>query len=87
LPRKKKPQQYRSEGEIILELFFSSSGIVHMKSILEKQLNKHHYKEIFTIFAIQFVVSELWCKENWLLLHDSGPAHCSVLVQEEWAKQ
>jgi hypothetical protein len=31
----------------MLELFFESSGIVHMESILEETaVNKHRYKEI-----------------------------------------
>jgi hypothetical protein len=46
-PRKKKPQQDRSKGKVMLELFFSSSGIVHMEFIPEgATVNKHRYKEI-----------------------------------------
>jgi hypothetical protein len=44
----------------MLELFFDSSGIVHMEFILEwATVNKHHYKGIFTIYAVQFVISVL----------------------------
>jgi hypothetical protein len=46
-PRKKKPLQDRSKGKVMLELFFDSSGIVHMEVITEGvTVNKHSYKEI-----------------------------------------
>jgi hypothetical protein len=46
-PRKKKLRQDRSEGKVMLEMFFDSSGIVHMEFIPEgTTVNKHHYKEI-----------------------------------------
>jgi hypothetical protein len=45
--RKKKPQQDRPKGKVMLELFFNSSGIVHMEFIpVGATVNKHHYKEI-----------------------------------------
>jgi hypothetical protein len=34
-PRKKEPQQDRSKGKAILELFVDSSGILHMEFIPE----------------------------------------------------
>jgi hypothetical protein len=34
-PRRKKPRQDRSNGKAFLELFFDSSGIVHMELIPE----------------------------------------------------
>jgi hypothetical protein len=89
-PRKKKLQQDRSKGKMMLELFFDSSGIVHMEFIPEGAIvNKHHYKEIFRRprNSIRCKRPELWCRKNWLLLHDNAPAHHSVLVQEEVAKQ
>jgi hypothetical protein len=46
-PRKKKPQHDRSKGKVMLELFFNSSGIVHMEFIPEGvTVNKRRYKEI-----------------------------------------
>jgi hypothetical protein len=46
-PRKKKPQQDRSQGKATLELFFDLSGIVHMEFIPEGEtVNKYRYKEI-----------------------------------------
>jgi hypothetical protein len=52
-------------------------------------INKHHYKEILhrQCSSIHHKSPELWCRKNWLLLHNSAPAHCSVLVQEELEKQ
>jgi hypothetical protein len=52
---KKKPQQARSKGKIMLELFFDSSGIVHMEFIPGATVNKHR----IAINAIQFAVSSL----------------------------
>jgi hypothetical protein len=53
-------------------------------------VNKHHYKEVNPSLSKQFNSykrPELWHRMNWLLQHDNTPAHCSVLVQEELAKQ
>jgi hypothetical protein len=89
-PRKKKSRQGRSKGKVMLELFFDSSGSVHREFMLEGvTVNKHCYKEIFCHLcnSIHHKCPELWCRKNWLFLHDNSPAHCSVLVQEELAKQ
>jgi hypothetical protein len=46
-PRKKKPQQHRSKGKVLLERFLDSSEIVHMEFIPEgATVSKHHCKEI-----------------------------------------
>jgi hypothetical protein len=52
-------------------------------------VNKHHHKEFLHRLcnSIRRMHPELWHRKNWLLLHDNTPAHCSVLVQEELAKQ
>jgi hypothetical protein len=89
-PRKKKQRQDRPKGKVIIELFFDSSGIVPMEFIPEgATINKHCYKEILCLLcsSIYCKCPELWHRKNWLLLHNSVPAHCSVLVQEELAKQ
>jgi hypothetical protein len=51
--------------------------------------DKHRYKEILHRLcnSIRRKRPEFWHTKNWLLLHDNSPAHCSVLVQEELAKQ
>jgi hypothetical protein len=73
----------------LLELFFDSSGIVHMEFIPGATVNKHPYKEILRHLcnSICHKCLELWRRKNWLLLNDNAPAHHSVLVQEELAKQ
>jgi histone-lysine N-methyltransferase SETMAR len=74
----------------MLQLFFDSSGIVHMEFIPEEvTVNKHCYKEILhrLLNTICRKHPELWHRKNWLLLHNNTPAHCSVLVQKELAKQ
>jgi hypothetical protein len=73
----------------MLELFFNSSGIVHMEFIPEgATVDKHRYNDILSRLhnSIRRKRSELCRKKNWLLLHDNAPAHLSVLVQEELAK-
>ncbi|KAJ4437672.1 hypothetical protein ANN_17817 [Periplaneta americana] len=89
-PRQKKPRQDRSKGKVLLELFFDSNGIIHMEFIPEgATLNKTRYKEILGRLrdSIRRKRPELWRTKNWLLLHDNAPAHRSVLVQEELARQ
>jgi histone-lysine N-methyltransferase SETMAR len=74
----------------MFELFFNSSGIVHLEFIPEGgTVNKHRYKEILHRLhnSIHRKCPELWYRKNWLLLHDSAPAHRSVLVQEKLPKQ
>jgi histone-lysine N-methyltransferase SETMAR len=89
-PRKKKPRQDRSKGKVMLELFFDSSGIVHMEFIAEGvTVNKHHCKEVHRCLcsSVHCKHPKLWCRKNWLLLHDNAAAHRPVLVQEVLAKQ
>ena len=52
-------------------------------------VNKTCYKDILGHLhdSIYRKHPELWCRENLLLLHDNIPAHRSVLVQEELARQ
>jgi histone-lysine N-methyltransferase SETMAR len=89
MPRKKKLQQDRSVGKVMLELFFDPSGIVHMEFIPEGvTVNKHSYKILRCLCnSVRCKRPELWHRKNWLLLYDSAPAHRSLLVQEELAKQ
>jgi hypothetical protein len=74
----------------MLELFFNPSGIVHTEFIPEGvTANKHRYKEplCYLLSSVHCKCPELWCRKNWLLLHDNSPAHRPVLVQEVLAKQ
>jgi hypothetical protein len=57
----------------MLELFFDSSGTVHVEFIPEgATVNKHHYKQILRhpCNSICYKRPELWCRKNWLLLYD-----------------
>jgi histone-lysine N-methyltransferase SETMAR len=74
----------------MLELFFDSSGIVHMEVIPEgATVNNHRYKKILhrLCSSVHCKLPDLWSRKNWLLLHDNAPARRSMLVQEELAKQ
>jgi hypothetical protein len=80
----------RSKGKVMFEPFFNSSGTVHMELIPEgATVKKQHYKEILLCLrnSIRHRHPELWHRMNWLLLHSNTPAHRSVLVQQELAKQ
>jgi hypothetical protein len=77
-------------GQAKRQLFFDSSGIFHVECIPEgATVNKNRYKEILCHLhsSVQCKYPELRQRKIWLLLHDSTSAHCSVLVQEELAKQ
>ncbi|KAJ4427945.1 hypothetical protein ANN_23957 [Periplaneta americana] len=52
-------------------------------------VDKILYKEILGCLSnsIRRKRPELWHRKNWLLLHDNAPAHRSILVQEELARQ
>jgi hypothetical protein len=57
----------------MLQLFFDSSGTVHMEFIPEEAtVNKHHYKQILRrpCNSIRCKRPELWRRKNWLLLYD-----------------
>jgi hypothetical protein len=68
--------------EITIIVKKDTSGTGHMEFIPEGvTVYQHRYKEILGRKR-----PELWCRKNWLLLYDTAPAHCSVLVQVELAK-
>jgi hypothetical protein len=73
----------------MLELFFDSSGIVHMDFIPEgATVSKHRYKKILRrlLTSIRRKRLDLYRRKNWLLLHGIAPARCSLLVQGKLAK-
>jgi hypothetical protein len=80
---RKKLQQGRSKGKVMVELFFHSSGIVLMEFIPEGvTIYKHPYKKILHRLcnSVRCEHPERWHRNNWLLLHDSVPAHCPLSV-------
>ena len=73
-----------------LELFLWFKWNFHMEFIPESAIvNKTRYKKILGCLrdSIRRKRPELWRRKTWLLLHDNAPAHRSVLVQEELARQ
>jgi hypothetical protein len=66
-------------------MFFDSSGIVHMEFIPEGATVKEILRRLRN--SIRLKRPELWRRKSSLLLHDNAPAHHSVLVEEEPAKQ
>jgi hypothetical protein len=90
IAKKEETATGQSKGKAMFELFFNSSGNVHVEFIPEEAtVNKHRYKEIFRRLrnSTRHKRPELWRRKNWLMLHDNAPAHHSMLVQEELAKQ
>jgi hypothetical protein len=69
----------RQGNKYFLQLFFYSSGTIHMKFIPEGvNVNKSHYcKEILRCLhnLIPCKRPELWRRKNWLLLHHNAPTH------------
>lgn len=89
-PRRKKCRQDKTKGKVMLEVFFDCSGIVHMEFIPDGvTVNKEKYVHILRRLrqSIRRKRPDFWQNKNWLLLHDNAPAHRSVLVQSELAKQ
>jgi hypothetical protein len=71
----------------MLELFFDSSGIVHMEFIpKEVTVNKHRYQEILHHLCnpICHKHPELWHRKNWLLLHDISLHIALSLSKRSW---
>jgi hypothetical protein len=84
IAKKKETVTGQFKRQVILELFFDSSGIVHVEFIPEgATVNKHRYKEILRRLrnSVRRKCTELWRTKSWLLLHDNAPAHRSVLAK------
>jgi hypothetical protein len=71
------------KAKVVLELFLDSHGTVHMEFIPEgATVKEHRYREILHRLC-NSIRRELCCRKKWLLLHDSVPAHCSVLAKQQ----
>ncbi|XP_035226541.1 histone-lysine N-methyltransferase SETMAR-like [Stegodyphus dumicola] len=69
----------------MLETFFNIQGIVHLEFISEEcTLNKELYVEILHHMckSIWNKRPKMWAEQSWVLLHDNGPAHQSLLVND-----
>ena len=76
-PRPKKVRQSRSNVKTMLLVFFDSTGIVHdeYKSVLERLRENMRKKR-----------PALWRYKNWILHHDTAPAHRALSIIEFLAK-
>ena len=88
-PRPKKARQVRSNVKVLLTVFFDYYDVVHQEFLPQgRTVNKEYYLEVMRRLRgeIREKRPEL-CKNNsWLLHHDDGPAHSSLLVRNVLAK-
>ena len=85
----KECRQVRSKTKVMLLAFFDSEGIIHHKYIPDGQtINKEFYLEVLRRLceSVRRKRLEKWWDGDWILYHDSAPAHTSHLVQQFLAK-
>ncbi|UYV80992.1 hypothetical protein LAZ67_19002427 [Cordylochernes scorpioides] len=88
-PRPKKARQVRSNGKVLLTVFFDCRGVVHHEFLPQgRTVNKEYYLQVMRNLreAIRLKRPDLWKNKNWLLHHDNAPAHTSLLVRDLLAK-
>ncbi|UYV73518.1 KDM1A [Cordylochernes scorpioides] len=88
-PRPKKAHQVRSNGKVLLTVFFDCRGVVHHEFLPQgRTVNKEYYLQVMCNLreAICQKRPDLWKNKNWLLHHDNAPAHTSLLVRDLFAK-
>ena len=88
-PRPKKGHQVRSKTKVMLLAFFDSECIVHHEYAPNGQtINKEFYVEVLWRLreSRHWKRLEKWRDGDWILHHDSAPAHTSHLVQQFLAK-
>ncbi|UYV67063.1 GART, partial [Cordylochernes scorpioides] len=88
-PRPKKARQVRSNGKVLLTVFFDCRGVVHHEFLPQgRTVNKEYYLQVMRNLreAICQKRPDLWKNKNWLLHHDNAPAHTSLLVRDFLAK-
>ncbi|UYV66819.1 hypothetical protein LAZ67_4002984 [Cordylochernes scorpioides] len=88
-PRPKKARQVRSNVKVLLTVFFDCRGVVHHEFLPQgRKVNKEYYLQVMRNLreAIRQKRPDLWKNKNWLLHHDNGPAHTSLLVRDFLAK-
>ncbi|KAJ4436559.1 hypothetical protein ANN_16591 [Periplaneta americana] len=80
-----RPSDSNSYWKKVRVQFHISEKFIPQGATVDKIL----YKEILGRLSnsIRRKRPELWHRKNWLLLHDNAPAHRSILVQEELARQ
>jgi hypothetical protein len=78
LPKKQTFPADRSNGKVMLKVFFDSKGILHQQYIPQGHtLNNRVYRNTFRCLrdTILWKHPELWQPGNWDLHQDNGPAH------------
>jgi len=84
-PRPKKARQVKSNVKSILICFFDIKGFVHFEFVPQGQTaNQQFYLELLKRLrdAVRRKRPELWRSGEWLLHHDSAPAHTALSVRQ-----
>ena len=68
----------------MLLAFFDSEGIVHEYAPTGQTINNEFYLEVLQ--PLHESVHQKWWDGDWILHHDSAPAHTSHLMQQFLAK-
>jgi len=87
--RPKKGRQVQNKTKVMLLVFFDSEGIIHHAYTPDRQtINEELYVEVLRCLyeSVRRKRLEKWWGDNWILHHDSAPAHTSHLVQQFLAK-
>ena len=83
-PRPKKARQVRSNGKVLLTVFFEYHGVVHQEFLLQgRMVNKEYYLEVMRRLreAIRKKRPKLWENYSWILHHDNAPPQLSLIVR------
>ena len=83
--RPKKVGQVKSNFKTTLIVFFDIDGLVHHEFVPTGQtVNKEFYKTVLKCLrdAARRLRPEKWRSGNWILHHDSAPAHRAVTTNE-----
>ncbi|KAJ4450467.1 hypothetical protein ANN_01892, partial [Periplaneta americana] len=84
------PSENSADDDVFIYLFiYTASGQAPEFIPQGATVDKILYKEILGLLSnsIRRKRPELWHRKNWMLLHDNAPAHRSIPVQEELARQ
>ena len=88
-PRPKKTRQSKSTHQLLIKLFFDSTGIIYMHWVpTEQTVNKKYYVKVLREFSKRFHRKRpALFKSGQLQFHqDSAPVHNSILVTDYLTK-
>ena len=87
-PRPKKARMSKSKMKSIVIVFFYSKGVVHKEFVPPGQtVNAAFYVEVLKRLKKRVARVRPEIANTWVLHHDNGPSHASMLVREFLAKQ